>query len=380
MKLSKQASKQASKKYNAMKTLQKRFSGYFLGAALTSIASTVSFSASAQDNSLTVISWGGAYNIMQKKYVVDPFERDTGTRILFDGYAGGMAEIKAQVEAGKVQWDVVNVDGFTLERACSEGLLEILDHNILSPGSDGSKATDDFFPGTLTDCGIANDIYSLAIGYNTNTIGNVVPKTIADVFDTQKIPGKRGFQRKPINLLEWALLADGVAREHVYHELATEAGQNRAFSKLDSIKKDIVWFDAYSQAPQLLNDGGAIMVQAPHGRFYEAIRNQNSPFVILWDGHVYDYDIWSIPKGTPKLELAKRFVTFATESAPLVGGTDLSYSPTRKSSLALVEMDDLLRNNLPTSHLNIGIQANAEFWADYGQALDERFAEWLLAN
>jgi len=363
-----------------MQTLKKRFSHYLFGASLISLASIVSFSASAQDNSLTVISWGGAYNIMQKKHVVDPFEKNSGVKILFDGYAGGMAEIKAQVEAGKVQWDVVNVDGFTLERACSEGLLEILDHNMLSSGSDGSKATDDFFPGTLTDCGIANDIYSLAIGYNTNTIGKVIPKTITDVFDTQKIPGKRGFQRRPINLLEWALLADGVAREHVYHELATEAGQNRAFAKLDSIKKDIVWFDAYSQAPQLLNDGGAIMVQAPHGRFYEAIRNQNSPFVILWDGHVYDYDIWSIPKGTPKLELAKRFVTFATESAPLVGGTDLSYSPTRKSSLALVEMDDLLRNNLPTSHLDIGIQANAEFWADYGQALDERFAEWLLAN
>jgi len=80
------------------------------------------------------------------------------------------------------------------------------------------------------------------------------------------------------------------------------------------------------------------------------------------------------------LELAKRFITFATEPVPLVGGTDLSYSPTRKSSLALVEMDDLLRNNLPTTHLNIGIQANSEFWADYGQALDERFAEWLLTN
>jgi len=363
-----------------MENQQKRFGRGLLSAVLAGLITSMSLSVSAQDNSLTVISWGGAYNIMQKKYVVDPFEKDSGVKILFDGYAGGMAEIKAQVEAGKVQWDVVNVDAFTLERACSEGLLEILDHSMLSPGSDGSKATDDFLPGTLTDCGIANDIYSLAIGYNTNTIGKTVPKTIADVFDTNKIPGKRGFQRKPIGILEWALMADGVEREHIYHELATEAGQTRAFAKLDTLKKDIVWFDAYSQAPQLLNDGGAILVQAPHGRFYEAMRNQNSPFVILWDGHVYDYDIWSIPKGTPKLELAKSFVTFATESAPLVGGTDLSYSPTRKSSLALVEMDDLLRNNLPTSHLDIGIQANAEFWADYGQALDERFAQWLLSN
>jgi len=367
-----------------MENLQKRFTRYFtrslLAATLSGYAAVSSIFAYAQDNSLTVISWGGAYNQMQKKHVIDPFERETGNKILFDGYAGGMAEIKAQVEAGRVQWDVVNVDAFTLERACSEGLLETLDHSMLAKGSDSSQATDDFLPGTLTECGIANDIYSLAIGYNTNTIGQVVPKTIADVFDTAKIPGKRGFQRKPIGLLEWALLADGVAREHVYHELASEAGQNRAFAKLSSIKNDIVWFDAYSQAPQLLNDGGAIMVQAPHGRFYEAMRSQNSPFAILWDGHIYDYDIWTIVKGTPKLELAKRFVTYATSSVPLVGGTDLSYSPTRRSSLTQVKMDDLLRNNLPTSHLDIGIQSNSDFWADYGQALDERFAEWLLAK
>ena len=36
--------------------------------------------------------------------------------------------------------------------------------------------------------------------------------------------------------LEWALMADGVDGKDVYKVLATKAGQDRAFKKLDTIK------------------------------------------------------------------------------------------------------------------------------------------------
>jgi len=362
-----------------MKTFKASIAKYSLNAFILTSAVIASLTSSAQEP-LTVISWGGAFSDAQKKHMLEPFARDNGTRIMFDTYTGGIAEIKAQVESGKTQWDVIDVDTFTLERACSEGLLEPLNHNELPKGADGTAAADDFLPNTLTECGIATWLYSLVIGYNTNTIGAVRPSSIADIFDTAKISGKRGFQRKAIGLLEWALLAEGVEREQVYQELSTEAGQQRAFNKLSSIKNDIVWYDAYSQAPQLLNDGSAVLVQIPHGRIYNAVRNQNSPFAIIWDGHVYDYDVWAIVKGTSNLELAKRFLSYSTESLPLAGSADLAYSPSRRSSLALMDMDDLLRDSLPTSHLELGIQSNPAFWADYGQILDEKFADWLLKN
>jgi len=345
----------------------------------STLSAVTSMTAIAQD-SLTVVAWGGAYNLMSKKHMIEPFARDTGTKVLLDAYSGGMAEIKAQAEAGRVQWDVVNVDTFVLERACSEGLLETIELSSLPKGDDGTSAVDDFLPGAVTECGIAVDIYATVMGYNKNTIGSVLPTSFADVFDTTKIPGKRAFQRRPSNLMEWALLADGVAKEQIYPLLATEAGQKRAFAKINSIKQDTVWFDSWSQAPQLLNDGGAVLVQAPHGRYYDAIRNNNSPFVIVWDGMIYDFDVWVVVKGTAKRDLAMQFIRYSTSSKPLAGVTDLSYSPTRRSSLALVEMDELLRSNLPTSNLAGGMQANSEFWADHGETLDIKFAEWLLAN
>jgi putative spermidine/putrescine transport system substrate-binding protein len=33
---------------------------------------------------------------------------------------------------------------------------------------------------------------------------------------------------------------------------------------------------------------------------------------------------------------------------------------------------------LPSSHLDEGVKASGDFWADYGETLGEKFNEWLL--
>src|SRR5690606_7353671 len=187
---------------------------------------------------------------------------------------------------------------------------------------------------------------------------------------------KRAMRKRPQVNMEWALLADGVPPAQVYDVLATPEGQQRAFDKLDSIRKDLVWFDSWSQAPQLLNDGGAVLVQSANGRFYDSIRQENKPFVIVWDGHVYDLDAWAIVKGSPKKELALKFIAYATGSKPLAGMPDIAYGPTRKSSMPLA--DQSAAPHLPTAHLEQGVQAGSGLWADYGDSLGERFSEWRL--
>ena len=47
----------------------------------------------------------------------------------------------------------------------------------------------------------------------------------------------------------------------VYDVLATEEGVARAFAKLDTIKDDIVWWEAGAQPPQLLADGEVVSQQ-----------------------------------------------------------------------------------------------------------------------
>src|SRR5690606_26244977 len=331
----------------------------------------------AAQQTLTVVSFGGAYGAAQQVHQINPYMEATGNNVLFENYTGGVAEIKAQVEAGKIQWDVVDIETIDLERACSEGLLEVIPHDILQPGADGTPAEEDFIPEALSnECGIGEIIWSTVYAYNNKTIGENKPSTIQDLFDLKKFPGKRALRKRAQVNLEWALLADGVKPEDVYSVLATPEGQDRAFAKLDSIKSDIVWFDSWSQAPQLLNDGGAIMVQSANGRFFEAIKKEGKPFTIVWDGNLYDLDAWGIVKGTPKLKEALNFVAFTTTTKALSGFQDVAYGPPRKSSMELVDKDVV--DHLPTAHIDAGLKADGIFWADYGENLGEKFNEWLL--
>lgn len=337
----------------------------------------IATTAMAQQQTLTVVSFGGAYGAAQKRHMVDPFMEKTGHRILFEDYSGGIAELKAQVESGNIQWDVVDIEVIDLERACAEGLLEVIPRDVLPPGDDGTPAMEDFMEGALdNECGVGVIFWTTLYAINTETIGPNKPSTIADLFDTQKFPGKRALRKRPQVNLEWALIADGVERDKVYEVLATEAGQARAFAKLDTIKSDVVWFDSWSQAPQLLNDGGAIMVQSANGRFYAAIQDEGRPFEMIWDGHVYDLDVLSMVRGTQKKDLAIEFIQFATGTVPLAGMQEVAYGPTRKSSAPLV--DPAVLPLLPSSHIDAGIKADGVFWADYGESLGEKFNEWLL--
>ena len=70
------------------------------------------------------------------------------------------------------------------------------------------------------------------------------PTTAADFFDLEKFPGKRGLWRSPKHNLEFALIADGVPVDQIYNALSSEQGIQRAFAKLDTIKSEVVWWEA----------------------------------------------------------------------------------------------------------------------------------------
>lgn len=348
-----------------------------LAGKLATATAMVALAAPLAAQELTVVSFGGAYGAAQREHMIEPFMAETGVNILFEDYSGGIAEIKAQVEAGNILWDVVDIEVIDLERACAEGLLEVIPHDILPAGDDGTPALEDFYPEALAnECGVGVIFWSTIFAYNSDVFGEDGPSTVADLFDLEAFPGPRAFRKRPQVNMEWALIADGVPMDEVYAVLATTEGQDRAFAKLDEIRDSIVWFDSWSQAPQLLNDGGAVIAQSANGRIFDAIVSDGRPFEIVWDGQVFDLDVWSIVRGSQNMELALEFIKFATGTVPLAGMQDVAYGPTRRSSGPLV--DPAVVPNLPSSHLDLGLKADGIFWADYGETLGERFNEWLL--
>jgi putative spermidine/putrescine transport system substrate-binding protein len=352
-----------------------------LSAALAGLATA----ASAQ--SLTVMSWGGAYGESQVEAYNKPFAAMKGITVNMVDADNPATPIKAMVEAGNVSVDVADVELSDAVRLCDEGLLEEIDHSMLPPGIDGTPAEEDFIEGALTDCAVASIVWSTIYAYDTTKFSGEVPTTIADFFDLEKFPGKRGLRKGAKANLELALMADGVPAAEVYEVLATPEGVDRAFAKLDTIKKDVVWWEAGAQPPQLLADGEVVMTTAYNGRIFAAAVAENKPFQIVWDGQIMDLDLFVVPKGAPNKELAMEYIAFATDSQRLADQAKwISYGPARKSSAPLVGLykDGVteMGPHMPTAPENLknAVLNDFEFWADNGVELEERFNAWLAAN
>jgi putative spermidine/putrescine transport system substrate-binding protein len=100
--------------------------------------------------------------------------------------------------------------------------------------------------------------------------------------------------------------------------------------------------------------------------------------VIVWDGQAPDYDLWAIPKGTPRLDLAYQFIAFSTRADNQANQTNyISYGPGNKDAIALIKPDVL--KDLPSAPDNMknAIIVDPQFWADKGEELRERFNAWL---
>src|SRR5262249_4159032 len=157
---------------------------------------------------------------------------------------------------------------------------------------------------------------------------NPGPTSINDLFDLKKFPGKRALQKNPFVNLEWALIADGVPMADLYKVLNTPEGVDRAFKKLDTIKDQVVWWESGAQPPQLLADGQVVLASDWNGRFFNAIKTDNKPFKIVWDAQAPDWDWWAIPKGTPNLDAAYKFVSWSSQPVPQAEQTKyISYGP-----------------------------------------------------
>ena len=350
----------------------------------TTLAGVALATSAAQAQELNIVSWGGSYTTSQVEAYHKPFTEMTGVKINSIDADNPVTPLKAQVEAKNVTIDLADVELSDAVRMCDEGLLEEIDPAMLPAAPDGTPATEDFIPGALTDCAVASIVWSTVYAYDDSKFTGEKPTTIADFFDIEKFPGKRGLKKGAKATMEMALMADGVDAGEVYEVLGTPEGVDRALAKLDTIKDSVVWWEAGAQPPQLLADGEVVMTTAYNGRIFNAAASEGKPFVIVWDGQIMDFDLWVIPKGAPHLEDAKKFLAFSTDTQRLADQAKwISYGPARKSSAPLVGLyqdgKTEMGPQMPTNPDNMSnaLLNDFEFWADRDTELSERFNAWL---
>ena len=358
---------------------------------LAGVAAAAMIAGAAQAQEMTIVSWGGAYSKSQQNAYHDPYmAKNPGVKIINDESAAeAVAKLRAMAEAGNTTWDVVDVVAADAIRLCDEGLaMEIDPGTHLAAAPDGTGAAEDFGDLLVSECFIPQIVYSTTWGYRTNVAewGGAEPSTICDVFDTAKFPGKRSFEKRPINNVEWALLCDGVSPDDVYDVLATPEGVDRALAKLASIKDDIIWWSAGAETPQRLADGEIVMGSTYNGRLFAVIEEQKQPVKMLWDWQVFDLDGWIIPAGLSdeRKKQALDYVYFATDTQRLADQAKfISYGPARKSSAPLVgKHADLgidMAPHMPTDPNNAKttLLYNYEFWADNRDDIDAKWQAWL---
>jgi putative spermidine/putrescine transport system substrate-binding protein len=266
-----------------------------------------------------------------------------------------------------VTWNLVEVESPELARGCDEGMFEELD-----PALFGDEAN--YIDGAIQPCGVGFFVWSTVLAYNADKL-KTAPTGWADFWDVAKFPGKRGLRKGAKYTLEFALMADGVAPKDVYQVLATDEGVDRAFRKLDELKPHIQWWEAGAQPPQYLASGDVVMSSAYNGRI--AAVQDESNLQVVWNGGIYDFDAWAIPKGAKDQEAARQFIAFSVQPEQQKAyAENIAYGPANKQAIDLLPKERLAL--MPTTPENIANQVaiDVTFWADYGEQLEQRFNAW----
>ena len=332
---------------------------------------------------LTVTSWAGAYGRAQAAAQMRPYAAEKRVDVHIAQWDGDLAEVEKAVASHSYKGDVIDFELPKAIEACRRGLLEPLDAASLPPGSDGAPAAQDFVKGALGDCYVGSMVYSQAILFAKDKFAGDPPHTLADFFDTEKYPGPRALREGAKFNLEMALLADGVAPGDVDKTLESRDGVARAFKKLDTLKPQLLWWRSGSEPAKLITRGQAVFATtAWSGDVAQARADEGN---VIWDRQLYEFDVFGVPKGDPRKDMAMDFIRYATGTMPLAHAANwIALGPARRSSWPEVgknpELKIAMTPLLPTRDFATAFAVNDGWWLTHGAALDARFQAWRMGS
>jgi putative spermidine/putrescine transport system substrate-binding protein len=325
--------------------------------------------ARAQQRDLTIVSWGGAYQDAQREVYFRPWMAAGGQRLLEETWDGGVGALRARIRSGANSWDLVQVEAEELLIGAEEGLFEPLDWDAIG-------GRDNYIPEAVGAFGVGAILYAVVLAWDRDRLREA-PRGWADLFDTARIPGRRGLRRGPKATLEIALLADGVPPGQVYRVLATEAGTERAFRRLDGIRGEIAWWERGSQPPQWLATGEVALTTGCNGRIAVANAADGRNLGIGWNQSLRAQGSWAIMRGSPNRDRALDFLRFAGQAEVQAElPPRIPYGVTARGAAALIHREVL--QQLPTAPQNAGtaLEMDDRFWFANLDRLTRRFDAW----
>lgn len=341
---------------------------------LLSILAAAPSPARAQGGEVVMQDPGGTYGEALRRIMYDPFAKATGIRVLTVQEARGGPRIKAQVDAGRTEWDLAFI--FDQEtKQLGDCCLADIDYGRLTPEAQTVLRT--LPPSAVRPKGVALQVIGVLMAYNKERYRKA-PGNWADFWNVKDFPGKRCLPGWPRFVFEAALLADGVPKEGLY-----PIDMDRALRKVAEIKPHVVkWWQTNVQAPQLLLDGEADMCMAYSGRIGALLRDEpDAPIASTWQDAFIYYDFFSIPKNAPHYEAALQLLSWRMDPTRAARLAEVANVPL-PSPLVYDAGDPKLRaswSNSPDAS-RLGVQWSADYWgskAPDGRTMEEYAQEKL---
>lgn len=318
------------------------------------------------EGTITFTSFGGAFQDAQRKALLEPTAEALGITILEDTLTG-IAEVRAQVLAGAVTWDIVDLGLADCAAAQAEGILEPLDYSIIS--------TEGFDPAAFSDAWAGIIYFSTVLAFDDDVYTDEKPNTWADFWDVEKFPGARSLRNNPVTTLELALLADGVPKDQLY-----PLDLDRAFAKMEEIKPHIdVWWTSGAQSAQLIADGEVDMISIWNGRLDAVVADGVNA------GYTYNeaaaaLDCLAIPKGAPNKDLAmKALAMMLAPEQQAQMPQYINYGPTTSLAfdLGIITPEQTAISPSAPENLKVQFITDADYWATNRQMVQERWDAFI---
>ncbi|MFI0423705.1 ABC transporter substrate-binding protein [Spongiactinospora sp. 9N601] len=320
-------------------------------------------SGSGGSDRVVVADWGGALVEAEKKYIFDPFSKETGIEVVVAGPPTG-ARIKAMVETGTIEWDVIAGGPGTVLPIGRDYFEKLPDRLLDIPGVDPSYADRNW---------LTYYLFSVVLAWSTKAPwAKRGMRGWQDFWDVRAFPGRRTLRGADNGVppdMEFALLGDGVAADRLY-PLDVE----RAFGSLDRLKPHVPqWWVSGAQPGQMLVSEQVAASSIFSGRV-GALKNQGAPVDFTWNGGMFELASWSVIKGAPHKDAAFKLMEYSLR--PEVQAAVWSNYPNGPAnSKALDLMDKDFAKTLPSHPDNLEVQfmQNGEWWGQHRDAVLKRF-------
>jgi putative spermidine/putrescine transport system substrate-binding protein len=312
---------------------------------------------------LVVGNSGGAMGDAKQRAIYAPFTQETGIEILTTP-APDISKIRAQVRTGDVEIDVTDLLDQWVPAAARLGLVERIDESIVN--------REGCIPETRHDYAVSGSIYAGGIAFPTNRFDGKVPRNWKEFWDVKAIPGRRSLRNRIGDILEIALMADGVPAHEVY-----PCDVDRAFKALDRIKPHVAqWIGPTEQTVALIQRNETDFTYTYTIRV-KTQQEAGVPIDYSFQQNIMGVGWAGIVKGSKRKDAAMQLCAYICRPDVQVRLSNLATTAPCYVD-ALAKVDPAVRKWMPDlsdrSHLFI----DPAWWDPRVDELTQRFREWLL--